>query len=299
VPLLRDLAAAWRGTPLAVEEPRGGFLVAFEGGDGAGKSTQVSLLGAWLRARGHCVVLTHEPGATAAGQRIRAVLLDSVPGEEPSARAEALLYAADRADHVHRVIRPALDRGDVVVTDRYSDSSVAYQGAGRVLAAEDVTRLSQWASDGLVPDLTVVLDMPPALALRRSGEPADRLESEPLDFHERVRREFVSLARGEPGRYLLVDATLPPGRIAAVVRERLQPVLPPAPQATAAERPAEADAGPDRSHPDGGEANPDQGPLAGAAADPDRALPTQGEASARDLETRDLEVADDAGRWRR
>jgi dTMP kinase len=231
IPLWRDLVSAWRGTPVVAEEREpSGFFVAFEGGDGVGKSTQVDLLGKWLTERGHSVVLTREPGATAAGRRIRRVLLDPVEGDGLSPRAEALLYAADRAEHVHRVIRPALQRGEIVVTDRYSDSSVAYQGAGRVLSADDVTRISRWGTDGLQPDVTILLDVPPRFALRRSAEPPDRLESEPPEFHERVRREFLSLARREPGRYLVVDGTLPRERIAQLVRERLDGVLPPSPR---------------------------------------------------------------------
>lgn len=226
VPLWADVVSAWRGAspaPGATPRPTG-FFVAFEGGDGAGKSTQVRLLGAWLGAAGRDVVTTREPGATAAGRRIRQLVLDRE--EDIAPRAEALLYAADRADHVHQVVRPALERGAVVVTDRYSDSSAAYQGAGRVLPADDVTRLSRWATQGLVPDLTVVIDVPAAVAHRRRLGPADRIEAEPSDFHDRVRRAFLSLASRAPHRYLVVDGTLSSEQIAAVVRDRLEPMLP-------------------------------------------------------------------------
>ena len=225
VPLWRDVLTAWRGRLAAPTEPVStGFFLAFEGGDGSGKSTQVQLAGQWLGALGHQVVLTREPGATTLGRLLREVLLD--PQSEVSPRAEAMLYAADRAHHVHTVIRPALEAGAVVVTDRYVDSSVAYQGAGRALPAEDVEALSTWATGGLTPHLTVVLDVPPAVALRRSAGPADRLEAEPVEFHDRVRREFLRLAAAAPERYLVVDATLAPDEVAALVRARLVDVLP-------------------------------------------------------------------------
>jgi dTMP kinase len=187
-----------------------GFFVAFEGGEGAGKSTQVRLLAEALAGRGLEVVTTREPGGTPAGAALRAVLLD--PATELSPRAEALLYAADRAHHVATVIRPALVRGAVVISDRYVDSSLAYQGAGRTLVRSEVGNLSSWASEGLVPDFTVLLDLDPEVGLARAGDP-DRLEAEPLDFHRRVRAGFLELARAEPHRYVVVDAEQPPDAV--------------------------------------------------------------------------------------
>jgi dTMP kinase len=181
-------------------------FVAFEGGEGAGKSTQVALLAAALRARGHDVLETHEPGASPLGVQVRRIVLGR-DSAGLSAKAEALLYAADRAEHVEMVVRPALASGTVVVTDRYVDSSLAYQGAGRGLDPTDVASLSAFATGGLVPDLTVLLDLDPAEGLRRrAGEP-DRLEGEPLEFHQRVRARYLELATAEPHRYLVLDAT--------------------------------------------------------------------------------------------
>lgn len=197
-----------------------GLFVAFEGGEGGGKSTQASLLAGWLRESGREVVLTREPGGTPLGVRIREIVLDTATaGLGP--RAEAMLYAADRAHHVAVVVRPALAGGAVVVTDRYVDSSVAYQGAGRGLWAADVAGISAWATEGLRPDLTVLLDVDPAVGLRRFTSPADRLESEPLEFHRRVRAGFLALAEADPTRYLVLPADDPvdvlAGRIRAAV----------------------------------------------------------------------------------
>ncbi len=232
VPLLLDLAAAYRNEPVGLRRagPRTGFFIALEGGEGAGKSTQAEQLAQWLRGKGHEVVLTFEPGATEVGRRLRAVLLDHHDAEgnaQPllSPRAEALLFAADRAEHVASVVVPALERGAVVLTDRYMDSSVAYQGAGRDLAPGDVARVSRWATEGLLPDLTVVLDLPAAIGLSRVVAP-DKLESEPADFHERVRERFLEQARRGGARYLVIDATSPIDVIAAEVRDRLEPLLP-------------------------------------------------------------------------
>jgi dTMP kinase len=219
-----DLWAAANGRR---SQPDGslGLFVAFEGGEGGGKSTQVRLLTEWLGGLGHEVVATHEPGGTPVGTRLRALLLDrETTGLSP--RAEALLYAADRAAHVDAVIRPALERGAVVVTDRYIDSSVAYQGAGRVLPAVEIRELSDWATDGLLPRLTVLLDVDPAVGLRRFSEPADRIESESLEFHRRVREGFLEIASRRPERYLVIDATLPVDQVHALVRERLTALLP-------------------------------------------------------------------------
>jgi dTMP kinase len=221
VPLIADLA----GLVLAPRRRNArGLFIAFEGGEGAGKSTQVALLAEWLRERGHPVLTTREPGATSVGQALRATLLDSHGQVDP--HTEALLYAADRAQHVAEVIVPALDRGQVVVTDRYVDSSLAYQGAGRDLPTGDVARLSQWATAGLVPDLTILLDVDPQLGLTRLTGPADRIEADTVEFHDRVRRRFLELARRRSYRYLVVDATLPPQEIASRVRERVQALLP-------------------------------------------------------------------------
>jgi dTMP kinase len=232
VPLWRDLMASLGRLPAVAESPttRGTFVV-FEGGDGAGKSTQVRLLTDYLRDRGVAPVVTREPGATALGGQVRAVLLDR--NSTITSRAEALLYAADRADHVEKVIRPALERGDFVISDRYIDSTLAYQGAGRDLAVDDLARISRWATDGLVPDLTVLLDVTPETGLNRSGPEPDRLEAEPNEFHERVRHGFRELAERDPARYLVVDAALPITVIAELVRARVTKLLPPAPKPAA------------------------------------------------------------------
>ncbi|MHC6627024.1 dTMP kinase [Streptomyces globosus] len=225
VPLRRDLRDALRGgEPL--QAPAGsGFFIALEGGDGAGKSTQVQALAEWIRSKGHEVVVTREPGATPVGKRLRSILLD-VSSAGLSNRAEALLYAADRAEHVDTVVRPALERGAVVISDRYIDSSVAYQGAGRDLSPTEIARISRWATDGLVPHLTVLLDVSPETARERFTEAPDRLESEPAEFHQRVRAGFLTLAAADPGRYLVVDAGQDPESVATVVRHRLDRMLP-------------------------------------------------------------------------
>lgn len=201
-----------------------GLFIAFEGGEGAGKSTQVARLAEAMRARGREVVTTFEPGDTAVGRQLREILLGHQTGALDS-RAEALLYAADRAEHVAQVVRPALDRGAVCITDRYIDSSIAYQGAGRTLSPEDVERLSTWATDGLWPDLTVVLDIDPRVGLTRFDTPADRLESEPLAFHQRVRQHFLDLSRRAPERYVVLDAEQSADGVADQVQQALQRVI--------------------------------------------------------------------------
>ncbi|MFC8230392.1 dTMP kinase [Streptomyces sp. NPDC057287] len=225
VPLRRDLREALRGGDPAVAPAANGFFLVLEGGDGAGKSTQVEALAEWIRAKGHEVVVTREPGATPVGKRLRSILLD-VSSAGLSNRAEALLYAADRAEHVDSVVRPALERGAIVISDRYIDSSVAYQGAGRDLAPTEIARISRWATSGLVPHLTVLLDVDPQTARERFTEAPDRLESEPAEFHTRVRSGFLTLAAADPARYLVVDAGQEPEAITTVVRHRLDRVLP-------------------------------------------------------------------------
>ncbi|GAA2507801.1 dTMP kinase [Streptomyces gobitricini] len=225
VPLRRDLRDALRGGDPAQAPSRTGFFIALEGGDGAGKSTQVEALAEWIRAKGHEVVVTREPGATPIGKRLRSILLD-VSSAGLSNRAEALLYAADRAEHVDSLVRPALERGAVVISDRYIDSSVAYQGAGRDLSPTEIARMSRWATSGLVPHLTVLLDVSPETARERFTEAPDRLESEPAEFHRRVRAGFLALAAADPGRYLVVDAGQAPETVTTVVRHRLDQLLP-------------------------------------------------------------------------
>ncbi|MGW1692321.1 dTMP kinase [Streptomyces sp. NPDC002399] len=225
VPLRRDLREALRGGDPAVAPAVTGFFLALEGGDGAGKSTQVEALADWIRAKGHEVVVTREPGATPVGKRLRSILLD-VSSAGLSNRAEALLYAADRAEHVDSVVRPALERGAIVISDRYIDSSVAYQGAGRDLSPTEIARISRWATSGLVPHLTVLLDVDPETARERFTEAPDRLESEPPEFHARVRSGFLTLAAADPTRYLVVDAGQDPEAITTVVRHRLDQLLP-------------------------------------------------------------------------
>ncbi|MGB9996085.1 dTMP kinase [Streptomyces pseudogriseolus] len=226
VPLRQDLRDALLGGDDPGPTPAGtGFFIALEGGDGAGKSTQAEALADWIRAKGHEVVLTREPGATPVGKRLRSILLD-VSSAGLSHRAEALLYAADRAEHVDTVVRPALERGAVVISDRYIDSSVAYQGAGRDLSPTEIARINRWATAGLVPNLTVLLDVAPETARERFTEAPDRLESEPAEFHARVRSGFLTLAAADPGRYLVVDAGQEPEAVTTVIRHRLDRVLP-------------------------------------------------------------------------
>lgn len=217
----------------AVPGARGrGVFIAFEGGDGSGKSTQARLLVERLRAAGHDVLPTREPGGTDVGERLRALVLD--PQYAPvDAVTEALLFAASRSAHVRQLVRPALDSGQVVVTDRYVDSSVAYQGAGRDLGTGTVAQLNDWATDGLHPDLTVLLDVDTVTAAARrtareqsaGGAGPDRMESEPEAFHERIRRAFTERADTDPGRYLVLDASRPVPELAGEVLERVTGLL--------------------------------------------------------------------------
>ena len=202
-----------------------GLFITLEGGDGAGKTTQSELLAGWLEERGREVVRTREPGGTTLGVELRKLLLH---GGAIDPRAEALLYAADRAQHIATIVRPALERDAVVVQDRYIDSSLAYQGAGRVLDVEDVRRISEWATEGLQPQLTVLLDISPEAAAERRvsrGGTADRLESEAVEFHEKVRDGFRALAKADVHRYLVVDATLPADELHMQIIGRVSALL--------------------------------------------------------------------------
>jgi dTMP kinase len=245
VPLREDLVAAFRNEPLASvpgsaevdvhpSSTYPGLFIAFEGGEGAGKTTQSRSIAIWLREQGYDVVTTHEPGATKIGMRLRALLLDTSQ-VGMSSQAEALLYAADRAEHVAKVVDPALMRGAIVITDRYIDSSLAYQGAGRGIPTADIARLNSWATNGRLPDLTVLLDMDPVAGLSRHVRSADRLESEPAEFHRRVRHGFMMLAHSDPERYLVLDAAAPPDQVTELIKDRIRELLPdPVPGATEA-----------------------------------------------------------------
>jgi len=203
-----------------------GLFLTLEGGDGSGKSTQMGALTEWLEQQGRTVVQSREPGGTDLGLELREIVLHRRGFIAP--RAEALLYAADRAHHIATVVRPALERGDVVIQDRYLDSSVAYQGAGRVLEASEVRDLSLWATEGLLPDLTVLLDLDPAVGRERLTESRtryDRLEAEEADFHERVRAAYLALAEAEPERFLVLDATRPVEELQQSIRDRVSHLL--------------------------------------------------------------------------
>ena len=206
VSLWSDILAALQGELGAITGAQAkGIFIAFEGGEGTGKSTQSKLLQKWLEQEGETAVLSREPGGTDLGKDLRKILLGHETGII-SPRAEALLYAADRAHNVFSVIRPGLDRGDVVITDRYFDSSAAYQGAGRVLNTSEVARISRWATESLYPTLTILIDVPAEIGLGRL-QSRDRLEAEPTEFHERVRQEFLQIAMMDPERYFVVDGT--------------------------------------------------------------------------------------------
>ena len=203
-----DIVNAFKGELGSITSPKtDGLFISFEGGEGSGKSTQSKLLKEWFENEGKSVVLSREPGGTDLGKNLRKILLDNDTGDI-SPRSEALLYAADRAHHVYSLIRPALERGDVVITDRYFDSSIAYQGAGRILSPNEVARINRWATESLFPTLTIILDQPADIGLSRIKS-ADRLESESIDFHNRVRQEFLQLAAVDPERYIVIDARKP------------------------------------------------------------------------------------------
>jgi dTMP kinase len=200
------------------------MFITFEGIDGVGKSTQLDLLETWLVAQGKEVIRTLEPGGTELGQEIRHLLLHRKGDVAP--RAEALLYAADRAHHVATKIRPALASGKVVLSDRYFDSSVAYQGAARELDVTQVRDISLWAVDNLLPDLTILLDLTAEQAMQRrnkTGVEPDRLEQEKVDFFERAREQYLELAK-EP-RFLIIDANLSVDDIQQQIRARVQGLL--------------------------------------------------------------------------
>jgi len=220
VSLWSDVKSALQGELGSITgAPTQGIFIAFEGGEGTGKSTQSKLLAQWLEQEGESVVLTREPGGTDLGIDLRKILLGHETGAI-SPRAEALLYAADRAHHVFSVIRPALDRGDVVITDRYFDSSAAYQGAGRILNPAEVARISRWATESLYPTLTILIDVPAEIGLGRL-QSRDRLEAESNDFHERVRQEYLQIAMMDPERYFVVDGTQPVNEIHSQITERV------------------------------------------------------------------------------
>ncbi len=221
VSLWSDIKSALQGELGSITgAPTQGIFIAFEGGEGTGKSTQSKLLAQWLEQEGESVVLTREPGGTDLGKDLRKILLGHETGAI-SPRAEALLYAADRSHHVYSVIRPALDRGDVVITDRYFDSSAAYQGAGRILNPSEVARISRWATESLYPTLTILIDVTAEIGLGRL-QSRDRLEAESDDFHERVRQEYLQIAMMDPERYFVVDGTQPVNEIHRQITEHVR-----------------------------------------------------------------------------
>ena len=228
-------------------ETMAGLFISFEGVDGVGKTTQAERLRGWLEAQGHTVVVTREPGGTALGRAIRKLLLHGV-AEEPSnaasdsaapggsadsasvpadiaPRAEALLFAADRAQHVAETIRPALERGEVIITDRYLDSSLAYQAGGRELTAAEIRSLSMWATNNLLPDRTYLLDMDPALSHNRLQHAEDRMESAGDDFQNRTRRAFLDLAAAEPDRFRVIDASQSIEQVWQAIRQDIDALL--------------------------------------------------------------------------
>ncbi|MBW3080307.1 dTMP kinase [Bifidobacterium saguinibicoloris] len=221
-----------------------GLFISFEGVDGVGKTTQVERLRAYLESQGRTVVTTREPGGTALGRAIRRLLLhgvgvadgetatdggdgtgDAAQGADIAPRAEALLFAADRAQHVAEIIRPALDRGEAVITDRYLDSSLAYQAGGRELTADEIRSLSMWGTNGLLPDRTYLLDMDPTQSHTRLTHDEDRMESAGDDFQRRTREAFLTLAAAEPERFRVIDAGRTIDDVWAAIRRDVDALL--------------------------------------------------------------------------
>ncbi|MFT4108923.1 dTMP kinase [Propionicimonas sp.] len=200
-----------------------GVFIVFEGGDGVGKSTQARKLSEWITELGREVVLTLEPGGTPVGARLRDLVLNPAWGDV-APRAEALMYAADKAQHVHEVVFPALRRGAVVISDRYVDSLLAYQGAGRTLEVDRIEQIARWATSDLLPDLTILLDLDPGRGLA-TIEQKDRLEGAGEDLHVRAREFFLDLARRDPAHYLVLPARTGVRHLAALIRERVEPLL--------------------------------------------------------------------------
>lgn len=218
-----------------------GVFITFEGGDGSGKSTQIQRVRDWFESQGRQVSVTREPGGTELGKEIRRLVQNGPEDVDP--RSEALLYAADRAYHVATRIRPALARGEVVLADRYIDSSVAYQGAARSLGVDEIRSLSVWATQGLNPELTFLLDLPPEVGARRRTNAPDRLERESMEFHERVRHEYLRLADAEPDRIIVIDAVGTPDEVFSEIRGVLEERYPhSAPSALTGETPCMGEA---------------------------------------------------------
>lgn len=208
--------------PESIAARPSGLFIVFEGGDGAGKSTQSARLASWLVDQGWQVRTTFEPGDTAMGADIRQLVLHSPVPLSP--RAEFLLYAADKAQHVADVVGPALASGQIVICDRYVDSTIAYQGAGRTLPDADISRIAWWSVSGLVPDLTVLMDVPVSEGLG-SKDQLDRMESAGDEFHARVRQRFLGLAAAEPSRYLVVNGRGPKDDVTAQICQRVAQLI--------------------------------------------------------------------------
>ena len=269
-----------------------GVFITFEGGDGSGKSTQIQSVRDWFESRGREVIVTREPGGTELGTEIRR-LVQNGP-EDVDARTEALLYAADRAYHVATVIAPALERGAVVLGDRYIDSSLAYQGAARSLGVDEIASLSAWATQGLYPSLTFLLDLPPEVGARRRTDAPDRMERESMDFHERVRHQYLRLADAEPERIVVIDAVGTVDEVFSEIRgvlvERFEggvatideavdaPAGAPAPEESAAS--AESSA-PERPAPSAPEAAPERPAPSAPEAAPEASAPRTGSGEQR------------------
>jgi dTMP kinase len=216
-----------------VSRPRGfrGIFLTFEGIEGCGKSTQILKLAEFLRANGRSVLTVREPGGTELGESLRTILL-AVGGEGIDPRAELFLYLASRAQLVARVVRPALEAGTVVLADRYGDASVAYQGGGRRLGPSEVRKLVAFATCGLVPSRTYLIDLAPEVSLARvrSRGVLDRLEAEELPFHRRVRAAYRAIARAEPGRVRRIDGTRSVDEIAGRIQRDVTALIAPSPR---------------------------------------------------------------------